>query len=229
MAHGTRGRWLRVAATGFGVMLCTGLVGCLHDDKPKDTKVGANKQLPNTPQLPPGAGSLTKAGQQAQPGQPGYVTPGYPPPGGPNIQQTGGFQPAGNGLGAGAGQFRTNGLNTNPGTVPQQNVGGPSMTPGAGATGLGTPGIPGAYAPPAGGPAPSQYGGITAPGGGSASPPPPDLLNTPLPPPPPMHGGSDFGSGAGTGPVVPPSAYPVAPSPPSATGKGPPLYPNYPN
>ena len=40
MAHGTRGRWLRVAATGFGVMLCTGLVGCMGWDKSKVTNEG---------------------------------------------------------------------------------------------------------------------------------------------------------------------------------------------
>lgn len=228
MAQGTRGRWLRVAATGFGVVLCTGLVGCLHDDKAKDTKVGAKQQgLPGTPKLdgPAGQGGIAKNGQ------PGYPNNGFPPNGSSNIQQPGGLQPAGAGMGTG--QYRNNnGLNTNNGTVPQQNFGGPAGVPGGGAMN-GTPSLPGAYNPgiqPLGGPvAPSQYGGVAPVGGGVASPP--NLLDVPLPPPPPLNHGSEFGAGTG-GIVSPPSsAFPVAPPapPPGATGKGPPLSPTYPN
>ena len=47
MAQGTRGRWIRAATTGFGMVLCTGLVGCMNWDKPKDTK--ATKQATPRP------------------------------------------------------------------------------------------------------------------------------------------------------------------------------------
>lgn len=64
MAHGTRGRWVRVAATGFGVLLCTGLIGCMNSDKPKDLKqTKAPTGLPGTPTLAPNGGAMTKTGQ----------------------------------------------------------------------------------------------------------------------------------------------------------------------
>jgi hypothetical protein len=53
MAHGSRGRWLH-AATGFGVMLCTALIGCQNTDQSKDkaaTKL-PGQGLYGTPTLP---------------------------------------------------------------------------------------------------------------------------------------------------------------------------------
>src|SRR5262245_35552638 len=104
MAQGTRGRWLRVAASGFGVVLCSGLVGCWNMDKPKDS-VGGGKPtpgLPGTPTLQPGMGNPAAN----KTGQPGGQFTGT----GANLQPSGGMQP-----GAGLGQTRTgtNGLNTN--------------------------------------------------------------------------------------------------------------------
>ena len=88
MAHGTRGRWMRVATTGFGVVLCTGLAGCMNTDKPKETK--ATPKLPppgltGTPMLPGGAG----AGAVGRTGQPTGQFVGA----GANLQPGGGFSP----------------------------------------------------------------------------------------------------------------------------------------
>jgi hypothetical protein len=208
-------------------MLCTGLVGCLNNDKAKDTRIGANKPLPGTPRLDANGNPVgVKTGQPANP----YGNP-YA---GSNVQQTGGqLPPAGMGMGAGMtpnnGQYRTNGLNTNTGTAPPQNFGGPAGTPGGGAS-MGTPALPG-YGQPVGGVTPSGYMGGANSGviqtGGLASPPTPNLLVDPLPPPPPVysgHGDSNFGTGAGA-PIAPPTGLgPVAPPPPTTpTGKGPPL------
>ena len=214
MAHGTRGRWLRVASTGFGMVLCTGLVGCMNDDKPKDTKATKlpGQGLPGTPMLPNGAGAVSKTGQPAG----GY----YGTPGG-GIQQTGGFQP-GNGQ-----RINSNGLNTNNyGQPPANNFG--AMAPG-------TPGVISApaqpYSPapsvqPAGG-SPSGYlgSGTAAPGGTSFSPPSLVDVNLPAAPlPPPAHSSMGGGSGkaefAGGVPVPAPQPGlgPVAPSMPAGAG-----------
>ncbi|MBN9120685.1 MAG: hypothetical protein J0I06_16300, partial [Planctomycetes bacterium] len=135
MAQGTRGRWVRAAATGFGVVLCTGLVGCMNSDKPKDTK--ATRQpgpgLPGTPMLQPGAGAGAAANRTPQPGlgQP------YNGPGG-NIQPTGGFGTTGT-----SGSFRTGSTGVNPLTtsVPQPNFSAPPGAPGT----IGAPAQPGMY------------------------------------------------------------------------------------
>lgn len=221
MAHGTRGRWLRVAATGFGVVLCTGLVGCMNTDKPKDK--GTVRQpgpgLTGTPMLPSGAG----AGAVGRTGQPGgqFTGPGA------NLQQAGGFQPAPGGV-AGQQRFGSTGQNTNTsGQPPAYNY---AAAPGAAPINS-APTQPGYAQPiqPAAGTAPSQYlgGGAAAPSGGFAAPPASvDALLPPLPPP--LHGSA--GGAELPGGVLPPvPASPMAPlTPPTPpTGKGAPLtYPN---
>ncbi len=224
MAHGTRGRWLRVATTGFGMVLCTGLVGCMNTDKPKD-KVAAKQPGPGlvgTPTLPSGAGAgagaISKIGQPA--GQYYGTTPGT------GVQPAGGFQP---GAGAGPTRFGSNGQNTN--TSGQSQPYNYATAPGAPGI-INAPTQPG-YIPPSmqlgqpGQPvgasgAPSQYLGSSGTPGGTAYASPPNLLDMPLPPPPPMHGSvGGIESAGGVQPPVPsPSLAPMAPSmpPPSPTG-----------
>ena len=195
MAHGTRKRWLRVATTGFGVLLCTGLVGCLNDDKSKDTKA-ATKQLPGTPRLDANGNVIGKTGQPTTfngPPPGGSVQPGMGAyPGAGNIQQPGyQTQPAGQGLGAGPSRSGLNTLNT---TAPQPTNGGPP-SPSSGV--LGTPSVQG-YGQPvssAGGPGMNSPYLNSTPGGIATSPPPPDLATVPLPPPPPDRT-TGFGTGA---------------------------------
>src|SRR5438105_3063201 len=95
MAHGLR-RWVgRAAQTGLGLVLCTGLAGCLGNDKKPPVKQigpppGATGRVgqPGTPAYPggtaaglqPGAGmgsGVQPAGGMypTQPGQPGSITP----------------------------------------------------------------------------------------------------------------------------------------------------------
>ena len=222
MAQGSRGRWLRVASTGFGVVLCTGLVGCMNGDAPKNTK--ATPKLPppgltGTPMLPSGAG----AGAVGRTGQPSGQFAGA----GANLQPAGGFQPAG---GSFAGQrYPTNGLNGN--TTGQPPAYNNAAAPGApGFTNAPTqPGyVPPSAQPilPAGGSgSPSQYLG-----GAPYSPPPPSLQDTPLPPGPPVYGPP--GGAEPVGGILPPvpasSMAPLMPTPPAGvTGKGPPPLTNF--
>ncbi len=219
MAHGTRGRWLRVAGTGFGVVLCTGLAGCMNTDKPKDK--GTVRQpgpgLTGTPMLPSGAG----AGAVGRTGQPGGQFAGA----GANLQPAGGFQPA-PGTVAGQQRFGSTGQNTNTsGQPPAYNY---AAAPGAAPINS-APTQPGYAQPiqPAAGTAPSQYLG----GGATPTPPvyasPPPLVDMPLPPPMPLYGSA--GGAELPGGVLPPvPAGPMAPltptPPPGATGKGPQLF-----
>jgi hypothetical protein len=206
MAQGPRNRWMRVATTGLGVVLCTGLVGCMGWDKSKDTK-GTSKVTPGLPglqTLPPGGNNpaATKTGQ------PGFTGSGS------NLQPAAGFgmQPTGTGVG----RFGTDGINTNKGTVQpidyRQPVGAPGsisapLAPGGGQSQFG----------PVGAAQPNTNWNPGTPAGGAAfaSPPPPSLLD-PLPPPPP---GSVTSPGTLEPPpptVLPP--MPVAPPPPSGFG-----------
>jgi hypothetical protein len=216
MAQGTRGRWLRVAATGFGVVLCTGLVGCMNSDKPKDTKV-ATKQptqgLPGTPTLPPGnngtAMNRTPGGTGAYGGT-AIGAGGTYGGAGSNLIQTGGVTgPTGSGLGA-AGPRGATGQNTgsgssNFGTNYQQL---PPGTPGM----MGTPTVPTTgTVQPAGGVgmgAPLDRGAPS----GVVNAPPPELL-PPAPPGPLGHGpvtGSGY-SDPGVGPIALPPTPPLDP------------------
>jgi len=223
MAQGTRGRWLRVAATGFGVVICTGLIGCMNTDK-KDTKITGKQPTPGLPglqQIPPGGSGANAMTRTGAPGT--FNSPG--------VQPAGGFTP-----GAGAAPVRT-GLNNNTsGSSQQYNYGAapgaPGMISAPARTGIDPPSVsPGGIQP---------IGGIggpvgMSPAGGSSStafsPAPPALDNTPLPPPPPHSptaGAST--SGAVMSPTLAPidpgaPVAPVAPSMPPAgtTGKGPPL------
>jgi hypothetical protein len=112
--------------TGLGIVLCTGLVGCMNSDKDKlPSKIGAN-----TKPAPPGLPGLNRI-----PGQPGSGGVGVNNLGG---QPTGGgFQPAGN-FGAGAGRqptFNTTGTGFGSGSnvVPSMNPGHqPLSTTGSG-------------------------------------------------------------------------------------------------
>ncbi len=139
MAQGTRGRWMRVAATGFGVLLCTSLVGCMNSDKPKDLR---KQGLPGTPSLsatnPGAANARTRMGTQQ------YGGPGA------NLQQGSPTSPAA-GLGAGATRYGTSGTNSyNSGAQPTNfnTYGANPGQPGV----IGSPTIPGQVPAGAGGP-----------------------------------------------------------------------------
>ncbi len=192
MAQGTRGRWVRVATTGLGVLLCTGLVGCLNSDKDKRDKLTRQptQGLHGTPTIGPNGLPITKNGQ-------------------PNNQFGAGgvIQPAG-----GVGAARPGGGTPQPGSNPNYN---PSswVQPGAG-------GQPGVQAQPIGvnvqpvGVDPRWNGMNTnpvAPNYGLASAPAYPAHLDPLPPPPP---GSPTASGSGF--TVQPPTNNFAPIPPSA-------------
>lgn len=212
MAQGTRNRWVRVATTGLGVLVCTGLVGCLNTDKDKKDKIAKQPAptpgLYGTPSLPNGANA------KALPPNP-YGTTG--------LQQTGGFaQPA----------DRT-GTNTLKTSVPPQNFGGPSYN--APST-IGAPANPNPSFVPS--PLPGQgnfqpTGAVNPPGGftgyntnsspnpaapvgrtATNSPPAPTLTDVgPIPPAPPT-GFDNASFQTGAFPIAPP----VPPVPPLASG-----------
>lgn len=198
MAHGSRKRWLRAAATGFGVLICTGLVGCLNSDKSKDTKFPTTTKqpgpgLPGMPTLQPGAGNLPA------PKGPGTTQP-YP---NGNIIPTGGT--------SGFGTYPPrDGVNYNK-TGPQQFNDGPAQ-PGVISPTIGTPGLPGVQ--------PSGGVGMSPPRGGIAPnvPVPPLTETLPMPPLPPPHlsGPGDPVGGPLQPPIpsTPPSSLPLAPTAP---------------
>ena len=229
MAQGTRGRWLRVAATGFGAVLCTGLVGCMNSDKPKDTKVGTKQPgqgLPGTPTLPNGANGAAMNRTPGGTGAYGGTAIGatgsgaFGGPGSNLIQQTGGVTgPTGAGLGAtGPGRGAT-GQNVNTGSGGTSNFGDNYRQYPPGAPGvIGTPTVPGVGpVQPAGGVgmiAPLDRG---APSGAAHASPPDSPL---LPPSPPSIPGSAPGTGsvdAGVAPIAP-LAPPL--TPPGGPAKG---------
>lgn len=208
MSQGTRGRLIRAATTGFGVLLCTGLVGCMNWDKSKDSK--STKQpgqgLPGTPTLNTntGAAANTKIGQPYT-GQP-YAGPGA------NIQPAGGFATSG------AGRVGTTGQNTNTGSVTPQYGNWPPQ-PGNPGT-IGSPTTPSVSVQPAGGvsAAPAPNTNTVA----SFSPPAPTLLDPPLPPAT-GAGRNEFAGGV----VAPPTPTgPLAPIGPPPTSPGNPTYPS---
>lgn len=207
MAQGTRGRFVRTAAIGLGMVIGTGLVGCTGWDKPKETKAtkAPGQGLPGTPTLPPSGGT---AGAKWQPGTGSQFT-------GPGSMQQPNFATAGT---AGGFQPGRTGINTNTGTAGgsqnwgQQNWNQPQ--PGHPGT-VNSPVVPGVVPPvtPAGGVGAAPHlnnGGIAQAG---YTPPAPNLDSIPLPPAAP---GTDFGSGAGVlppvapGPLSPPAAPPGA-------------------
>jgi hypothetical protein len=222
MAHGSRGRWLRAAATGLGVVVCTTLIGCQNTDKWKDNKTAPRQQtgLPGTPTLQPGTGATTRT--NTQPNQ--WVGPGS------NLQPGSNVMPAGGGAPGTGNQFirNTGGVN-NLTSQPQQLPNLPAQ-PGVGSQ-IGSPTQPGmGYAPPGGlGMSPPTPGGASAftteprpvalpldggpvpppPPGGASAPPPSSYLR-------PSTSGLDYGSG-----VVPPIA-PI--SPPAAQSGIPPTF-----
>jgi hypothetical protein len=200
MAQGTRGRWVRAAIFGFGVATSTGLVGCMTDDKPKDSKATAAPKagLPGTPTLPPG-GAAANAKAQWQPGAGQFGGPGG------NLQQNTGF------ASGGPARAGTNNLNT---TVAGQNFN--NFAPGAGGV-MTAPAVPGTTPgglQPAGGFGAGGPGGV-APLGGTANYPPPALDPTNMPPIP-QGAANEFPNGvqppSGLGPVAPSPLPPVSPS-----------------
>jgi hypothetical protein len=177
MSQGTRGRLVRVAATGLGVLICTGLVGCMGMDKPKDTK-------------------QTKAPQQGLPGIIPANNGGVPRTGQPqaNANTIPGANLAANtysptGVNANN-RFASNGNNTlNTPTAQTPNYGPFGNQPGQ-------PAVIGA---------PAQTGVVPASGtqnpawNTSGNVPPPPSLVEPVPPPPPAYSPDTYGSG----PVAP--------------------------
>ena len=204
MAQGTRRRLLMAAATGFGIALCTGLAGCQNTDKTKDK--AAAKPAPGLYGTP----TLNNTGTAAR------TAPNYGTQPGSNstIQQTGGPQVPGQGLGAGQPSFSqtqfgsSNGNNTlNTPALPQNYNSMPnSMSP------IGAPARPGTFNSTGGpvglGSPPSTTtslsGSLTA-----NSPPVPQLTGVQLAPP--MPPGSSLASGAA--PIAPPTPNPAAAMP----------------
>jgi|GEM_PF-3365949 len=214
MAQGTRGRWMRLAATGFGVLLCTSLVGCWNTDKPKDTKATTKQYLPGTTRLDSAGNPINTNSSQ----NPAYRSTGL------NSQSSSGLNsnPAA-GLGNGQPQrIYTDGRNTNNSSVVQpanyQDAPGFGGMPPGPAGAINSPAMPGIVQPPAPtgryGSA-SQYQNNSA--GAGSVPPPPTLSTIPSPPPPPpiTSGAGDFGSAAPI-PPPPPPGLGVPPSTPPA-------------
>lgn len=212
MAHGTRGRWVRVAATGFGVLIGTGLIGCMHTDKDKKEKTATKTPTPGLPGTPMISANGTASRTAA-----------------PNQFGSGGIQQA-----AGTGQPRvgSTGLNTLNTSVPPQTFGGPNANTFAPAT-ISAPANPGLVpsVQPAGGTAPISHNNPPASPSplapsstvASASPVlPSNGAVEPLPPPPPGLPTSTAGNFAVAppvstlGPIEPP--IPSAPPPGSTVG-----------
>ncbi|WP_162670604.1 hypothetical protein [Gemmata massiliana] len=218
MAQGTRGRWLRGAAVGLGVVLCTGLVGCMNTDKDKKDKLPAKQPSPGltgTPLIPPGSQSISKTG-----GSPGFGT-GYG--NGSGIQQTGGTTPSR------VGSSGVNTLSSPPQTSLPSNYGNSSAQPGSPGT-IGAPAQPNfvpSVEPPAGGfgsanPSPNSNS-MPKTTALSANENTPSLLDVPLPPPP-----REASTAAATTPpvvqppssnsqLIAPSLAPLAPLAPPGT------------
>ena len=214
MAQGSRRLW-RVATTGFGVLICTSLVGCLNWDKSKDTKNTGKQPGPGlygTPTLPPGGTGAMNTNTKS--GQPNNTFAGS------NLAPGGGFVPGGS-------QFRPDATGRNTLTSNPQQPFNYGALPAGGSPMLGAP-TPPSGLQPAGGPLGMNN---PTPGNGYASnnPPPPSLplegIGPPPAPPLPLYSappGGEFGSGSpsiGPMPIAPPSAPPAAPS-----GKGSPNY-----
>jgi hypothetical protein len=185
MPQGPRRGWVRAVFTGLGVVLCTGLVGCMNSDKDRviPSKIG------NTKPAPPGLPGLNRI--PGPPGSGGVGVNGQPTNGG--FQPTGGFgsvtgrQPNSNIGVSGAG------LGAGPGIVPSMNPGF-QPTSGSGFSSMPQPNLGGA----------SATGGY--PTGGSAYPNnPPAVGNLDLGPIPPGPPGATSG--------LDPISAPVAPSP----------------
>lgn len=204
MAQGTRGRWVRVAATGFAVLVGTGLVGCMNTDKDKKDKLAKQptQGLPGTPRLGADGNAVGKAPAPATQ----FNT-------GTGIQQTGFNQPRT--TGTPTGNFPP-GYNTNDFNRPT------NAQPGGQST-IGAPGVPGAFNP-----------GVSVQPNSVAPYPPlgmnPPVSNTtvasasqfnppsslgPLPPLPPDQITPASGAQFASGPVQPPQ--PIAPVQPSVS------------
>ena len=199
MAQGTRGRWVRGAAAGLGVLLCTGLVGCMNTDKDKKDKL-ATKQpgpgLPGTPPIGANGQSITKTG-----GAPAFGAGAS----GSGIQQTGGITPQ---------RYGSTGSNSL--TSPPQTFGNTSAQPGS----PGTIGAPASPIVPSVYPSGSSPIGAASPSGGFGSIPsnlkdplvsngPAFLETPPLPPPPP---GSPTASGTQLAVQPPLAPGPLSPA-----------------
>jgi hypothetical protein len=198
MAQGTRNCWNRIAATGLGLLVCSSLVGCMNNDKHKDTKLTKQPTpgLPGTTTLP---NNNANAKNNLPPNPYGANTGG--------IQQTGGF-----------GQMRP-GTGTPP--APNWNV-----QPGAPGT-IGAPTQPGtSFAPsvqPGAPVAPPSWGsnntGTSPQPLATMSPSLPAHFDPlPQPPAPPPGHVSASGSELVGGSVVQPPLAPVAPIAPTIGG-----------
>lgn len=207
MPQGRRGGWARIVFAGVGALACAGFVGCLNNDKSKDSIRPANntKQpgpgLPGTPMLPgmPGTGIGTpKTGQLPtnQFGTSGTGTVSGVGTGTTGFQQPGGFAaPAGN---------RT-------GVSPAVNTGFGSGAPGGSLAPSVQPSVGYQPAPSSGAggtPAPNWGSGTTTGTGTVADPyrrPDPGVppLTDLYPPAPPGGSGSVAPSVAPIAPIAP--------------------------
>lgn len=222
MAQGLRGR---VALVGAGVLFCTGLVGCMNDDKkvlgpPPKAKGSAGAMMP---------GGMSKTTTPTN----NFTTTGV---GGTSVQPTGYSQPGGM-------RTPTNGYDPT-GTNPGAGMYGRQVVPGQAGVGAPMPGTttgansvvpqvtPSNYTPTSYQQPPTNYGTSATPvktaGGIPADPtmsargpagydPQPPALDNPTPPGPPAFGGVEPSVSPYPGP-----ASPLPPSPPPAA----PMYPN---
>ena len=187
MPQGPRRGWVRAAFTGLGVVLCTGLVGCMNGDKDK---------------FPPKIGTNTK---QPGPGCRISVIPGQPEPAvlsSDGATGTNTFQPTG-GLGANTGRM---------GTVPNNSLTNPAGGFGAGGAGGVVPSAgPSTFQPTStnnfGGGLSRPDAGAMNPGAGNGFAPNTPVGNmTDLGPIPPGRPDAGFGSGDPIAPPVPPTS-----------------------
>jgi hypothetical protein len=186
MAQGTRGRLLRAAAAGFGVLLCTGLIGCADMNWAKLKDQQSKKAQQPLPGMIPANGSAAVNGTNPTPGAFGNPATNNRP---------GMFAST---TGTPAGRVPTTGNNTltNGGIVP---INYETQTPPGG---FNAPVRPGVFTPNT--PSPGAYN--QPPLAGEPVPPPaPPQIPSQIPPPAGMvPGGDSFG------PISPPGA-PVSP------------------
>lgn len=221
MSQGLRGRLRKAACYGFGLLVCSGTLGCMGDKKLPMANKNPSTGLPGTPMVN-GSGNASRPGQPGQANQPPFFVNGQPVNGASNVNltQRGGAVPPG---GANYGGANPN----NFGTVNSPTVPGYSAQPAS-------YNQPGGYGQPASYNQPnSVVPSVTPTGSATPSPRNVAMVNPPsargqgpeLSPMTDLGGPIPPAQPGGTLPSVAPSGYlaPVAPPSPSA-----PVAPPYP-